>query len=134
MAATKNINTPLRGPMSGSRYDYPVASGVRIFGGTMVGVNAAKEAVPIHNASAVAFVGIALDPADNRAGAAGAKRVLVGRGVFDGGALFVGAVAADINLPLYVVSDDELTKDEVAGSYLAATIEAVDEESVWIKV
>lgn len=69
--------------------------------GTIVGLNAGNEAVPVGHASCVCAVGMALGPADNRTGQAGDKRMLVGTGVFNLDGMLLAASAANIKAPLW---------------------------------
>jgi hypothetical protein len=134
MAATANLKFYQRGPVPGSRYDYPVAAGVRIFRHAIVGVTASLEAVPAGNADCVALVGLALDPADNRTGAKGSKRVIVGTGVFQMDDAFASVGAADIKSAVYASDDDTLSLTALEGELPLGTIDAIDEEGVWVRI
>ena len=136
MALAKN-STPLqRGPVLGSRYDMPVAPGVRIFRGALVGVTEDYAAVPAGHVDCAGGLGIAMDPADNRTGQKGSKRVIISTGIFNmTEALAVASVSApNIKGPVYASDDDTLTLTALNGEVLIGTIDAIDEEGVWIKI
>src|SRR5688500_6890980 len=61
---------------------YQVAAATKIFAGAMVAINASGLAVPAADAANLKVRGVALEQADNSAGAASAIVVKVGFGVF----------------------------------------------------
>lgn len=127
MTATTDIRRKWR---KGDAYGYPVLGGVRIFGGTMIGVTAALAAVPAAHASCVALIGFAEEAVDNRDGATGDKLINARKGVVN--IPLAGATPADINKPVYASADDSFTL--AAGALLqAGTIDAIDADGVWLK-
>ena len=127
MAASTDIRRRWR---DGTSYGYPVLAGVRIFGGTMIGVTAAGAAVPAAHASAVALVGFAKESIDNTTGATGDQHIEARKGVTQ--IPLAGAAYADIGKTVYASADDTFTL--TAGALLAAgSIDAIDAEGVWLK-
>lgn len=127
MAATTDIRRKWR---KGDGYGYAVLGGVRIFGGTMIGVTAALAAVPATHASCVALIGFAEEAVDNRDGATGDKLINARKGVTN--IPLAGATPADIGKPVYASADDTFTL--AAGALLqAGTIDAIDADGVWLK-
>lgn len=57
----------------------PAAAATRIFKGTLVGVNASGYLVPMSDTAGLLFAGVALEGADNSAGANGARSLRVGK-------------------------------------------------------
>lgn len=134
MAATLNLKMPQRGSSGGSRYDYPVEAGVRIFRNTFVGLTEELTAVPVGHADCFCALGVAVDPVDNRTGQSGAKRVLVATGVFNVGDALAGATVPNIKGPVYAAEDDTLTLTDASGEWLLGTLEAIDEEGFWVRI
>lgn len=127
MTASADIRRKWR---AGDAYGYPVLAGVRIFGGTMIGVTAALAAVPAAHADCVALVGFASEAVDNRDGATGDRLIEARKGVTN--IPLSGATAADIGKTVYASADDTFTL--AAGALLpAGTIDAIDAEGVWLK-
>lgn len=127
MVASSDIRRKWR---TGDAYGYPVLAGVRIFGGTMIGVTAALAAVPAGHVSAVALVGFAEEAIDNRDGATGDQMINAKKGVTL--IPLAGATAADIGKTVYASADDTFTL--TAGALLVAgTIDAIDADGVWLK-
>lgn len=127
MAASSDIRRKWR---KGDAYGYPVLAGVRIFGGTMIGVTAGLAAVPAAHASCVALIGFAEEAVDNRDGATGDRLINARKGVTN--IPLAGATPADIGKPVYASADDTFTL--TAGSLLkAGTIDAIDADGVWLK-
>lgn len=127
MAATADIRRRTR---TGDAYGYPVLAGVRIFGGTYIGVTAALAAVPAGHASCVALIGFAEENVDNRDGATGDRLINAKKDVT--AITLAGATAADIGKTVYASADDTFTL--AAGALLPAGIlHAIDADGVWLK-
>lgn len=124
-------NTPRR---DGLGLRLPVAAGVRLFAGRMVGVNADGNAVPGGSPAAVVIVGIAQEQIDNRDGTAGAQSIDVRRGTFQ-----LKPAAAGITLAAYgkrvKATDDESVAlvGEDAAAIVAGTVRDVDADGVWVE-
>lgn len=129
MAATDDIRTR-RKPGPGRSYGYPVLAGVKIYGGTVAGITANREAVPAGHPSAVSLLGFAEQRADNTGGANGDQVVNIEKDVRL--IPLAGATAANIGATVYASADDTFTL--TAGSLLAiGTIDAIDADGVWLK-
>ncbi len=127
MTATADIRRKTR---PGNSYGYPVLGGVRIFGGTMIGLTAALAAVPAGHASCVVLIGFAELAVDNRDGATGDFLINAKKEVTL--IPLAGAVATDIGKTVYASADDTFTL--VAGALLpAGKIDAIDADGVWLK-
>ncbi|MBI3677388.1 MAG: hypothetical protein HY243_12315 [Proteobacteria bacterium] len=136
-ALTADRNTPRR---DGFDRVFPVAAATKIFGGAIVALNAAGNAVPGQTALALAAVGRCEQSVDNSAGAAGDQTAQVTRGIFlfdnsaGGDAITLSAVGS----PCYMVDDHTvaLTSGIVAGAgtrSAAGTVFDVDASGVWVK-
>lgn len=127
MTATADIRRKTR---AGNSYGYPVLGGVRIFGGTYIGVTAALAAVPAGHASCVALIGFAEENVDNRDGVTGDRLINAKKDVT--AITLAGATAADIGKTVYASADDTFTL--TAGALLPAGIlHAIDADGVWLK-
>ena len=94
----------------------PMAAGAVVYGGTIVAINAAGEALPASDGAAAVAVGRALETYDNTGGAAGDVQALIEIGWFawDGS----GVTAGDVGAIATVVASDDVTV-EAAGLGLA---------------
>lgn len=127
MAASSDIRRKWR---KGDSYGFPVLAGVRLFGGTMMGVTAAGAAVPAGHVNAVALIGFVEESIDNTGGATGDQIANARKGVTN--IPLAGATPADIGKTVYASADDTFTL--TAGSLLVAgTIDAIDADGVWLK-
>ncbi len=127
MTATADIRRKTR---PGNSYGYPVLGGVRIFGGTYIGVTAALAAVPAGHASCVALIGFAEENVDNRDGSTGDRLINAKKDVT--AITLAGATAADIGKTVYASADDTFTL--AAGALLPAGIlHAIDADGIWLK-
>jgi len=88
---------------------YPVAGGIVVYKGALVGVNASGYLRPMsHATSGLLFVGIAEETVDNSAGQNGERRCNVAK---SGSAVYAdsaGATQADIGKTVNVFSDNEV--------------------------
>ena len=98
-----------------------LAATTTIYLGAMVAKNAAGNIVPAADTAALKVVGVALEAVDNAAGAAGAKKVQIGTGVFEFDNL-AGAIVQASKHALCYVGDDQsvstaaaMTNDIIAG-------------------
>jgi len=82
----------------------PVASGVKIFAGSMVCYNATGYAAPAADTANFKFAGFAEEYVDNSGGSDGDVNVRVRRGVFE--VVTSGAAITDIGKPVFA-SDDQ---------------------------
>ena len=131
-AATHDLDIPRRMPVSSSSYGYPAKAGVRIFKRAIVGITAAKLAVPAGTAECVALIGLATMSVDNRTGADGVEQVQADKGVFR--MPFATATPADIGSAVYALDDQTLQLTNANGALRLGIIEAIDAEGVWIKI
>jgi hypothetical protein len=97
-----------------------VAAATIIYVGTLVAKNAAGNIVPASDTAALKVVGVALETVDNSAGAASAKTVQIGTGVFEfdnaGGAI----VLASSHALCYVADNTSVTTAAVATNDIIA--------------
>jgi len=93
---------------------YPVAGGVHVYKGALVGLSGGY-ARPL--VAGDRFLGIAYEESDNSAGAGGASWVRVfTQGDFEHA--LVGAAPADVGRPVYASADDTLTLSAAGNSYV----------------
>ena len=134
MPLTKDRNTPRR---PGEVLAVAVAAGAHIYGGSIVAAKAAGYAAPATAAPGLLCLGRAEEEVNNFAGADGAEKVLVRRGVFQWGnsADADRITAADIGRTCYMVDDETVAKTHaVAARSAAGTVVAVDANGVWVAV
>lgn len=134
MALTKDRNTVRR---DGVQYSDPVAAATRIFGGSLVCLNAAGNAVPGSTSATLKARGVAQEHVDNRDGAAGDLRVESRRGVFP----FANSTStdeitrADIGASAYIVDDQTVAKTSATNTRsIAGVIRDVDSNGVWVEI
>jgi len=104
MAASRDLTIVQRLP--GTRFGYKVKGGLRIWGRTLVALDAQGLAVPVGSSGAVQFAGLAESGIDNRDGADGAQTVSLVRDVRG---FNFAATPADLNKPVYASDDETLT-------------------------
>lgn len=131
-ALTSGRNTPRK---SGKDMSRQVAAATLIHQGALVCLNAAGYAVPGSTATTLKGDGVARATVDNSAGAAGAARVEVEKGVFRFDNLAGDAVTiADIGGSAYVVDDQTVARTNGANTRsVAGTIVDVDAQGVWVR-
>ncbi|MGY8829677.1 MAG: hypothetical protein ACKVIS_09015 [Pseudomonadales bacterium] len=134
MALTKDRNTVRR---DGVQYSDPVAAATRIFGGSLVCLNAAGNAVPGSLSATLKARGVAQEHVDNRDGAAGDLRIESRRGVFP----FANSTStdeitrADIGASAYIVDDQTVAKTSATNTRsIAGVIRDVDSNGVWVEI
>lgn len=132
-ALTASRNTPYK---DAQLVAFPVAAGVKIFGGALVAINAAGYLVPGSTSATLRYQGRADDFCDNSAGGDGAKTVAVRRKV---AFKFVNHAAdpltqADVGNPAYIVDDQTVAKTNAANTRSpAGKLLAVEADGVWIE-
>jgi hypothetical protein len=130
-ALTKDRNTPRR---EGDIFEHPVAAATKIFAGSIVALDASRNAAPGSTATGLVAAGRAEEMVDNSAGAAGDKTVKVRKGTFK----FAndGSIArADIGGTAYIVDDQTVADNDGTGTRSAAgTIVDVDSDGVWFQI
>jgi hypothetical protein len=113
---------------------YPVAAATRIYGGSLVALNATGFAVPAANTANFKVVGIAQQRADNSTGADGALKVVVEapvRALLKATAITQAMVGAT----MYVVDDETFDDATGANSIVAGTLsEFVSATSGWLYI
>lgn len=129
-ALNKDRDTPRR---DGRILPYPVGAGKKIHAGALV-VLAAGYAEGGKVALQLKAVGRANESVDNTGGAAGAKTVLVERGVFLV-ANDATITQADVGNACYIVDDQTVAKADGAGTRSpAGTIRGVEAGGVWVEI
>jgi hypothetical protein len=114
----------------------PVAAATKIYGGSIVCINAAGFAVGGATATTLTYVGRAEDQADNTVGVDGAKTVTVRRQkAFKWGNLVADLITqADLYKTAYVVDDETVAKTNGGNTRSAASrIVGIDSDGVWIE-
>lgn len=132
-ALTADRNTVRR---DGVEFGDPVAASTVIYAGSMVALNASGDAVPASAAATQRTRGVAEEHVDNAAGAAGAKKVIVRRGLFRfANSASTDLIArADIGNPCYVVDDQTVAKTSNSNARpVAGTIRDVEAAGVWVE-
>ncbi len=130
-ALTEDRNTPRR---EGDVFEHPVAASTVIYAGSLVALDASRNAIPGATATGLVAAGRAEERVDNSAGIAGAKTVRVRKGVFR----FAndGTVSrADIGGTAYIVDDQTVANNDGTGTRSAAgVIKDVDADGVWVRI
>lgn len=130
-ALTKDRNTAQR---QGDEFNHPVAAAKKIHAGSIVVLDAARNAAPGSVATGLLAVGRAQEAVDNSAGSAGDKTVQIRQGTFS----FAndGTIArADIGKTAYIVDDQTVAdNDGSAARSAAGAIVDVDTDGVWVKI
>jgi len=134
MALTADADTPTR---LTNLYTRPIAAGKKIFGGSLVVLDASGNANPGSAAAGLIADGRAVSQVDNTAGSAGALTVDVQKGVFQ----FANSSAGDlidatcIGLACYIVDDGTVAKTSSSGTRsVAGIVVDVDSNGVWVAV
>ena len=108
-ALTRDRATPYR---EGIEVEYSVAANMKIYAGSLVGVNAAGYAAPAADTSGYRFAGVAMEQVDNSGGSNGGMNVRVRRaGVFEFDAV---SISQDMVGAAMYAADDH-TFDDAAG-------------------
>ncbi len=133
MALTGDRNTKSR---VGDLFNYPVLTGVTIFAGAMVVLDANGYAKPGLTATGLVTVGRAENRVVNT-GASGSVSVQVQRGIYcyenSPGADEI--TRAEVGDTCYIVNDETVAKTDAVGTRSAAgKVMAVDADGVWVKL
>lgn len=133
-ALTADRNTHNR---EGEMFNFPVATNIKIFGGSIVMLNAAGYATNGATATGQIAVGRAEDQVDNTGGADGAKTVNVRAGAFK----YANSAAGDligiqhIGDTCYIVDDQTVALTDGIGTRSAAgKVVGVDTDGVWVRM
>jgi hypothetical protein len=133
MALTRDRNTPER---SGKQLVFPVATGVKIWKGSLVVLNDGY-AEPGSAATGLIATGRASETVDNTLGQNGDVTVPVERGVFK----YANSADADlitlaeVGKPVFVVDDETVAKTNGGGTLSAAGIVVdVEADGVWVEI
>lgn len=131
VALTKDRNTAQR---QGDEFNHPVAAAKKIHAGSLVVLDAARNAAPGLVATGLVAAGRAQETVDNSAGSAGDKTVQVRKGTFS----FAndGTIAqVDIGGTAYIVDDQTVADNNGTSTRSAAgEIVDVDADGVWVKI
>lgn len=121
---------------SGVDFSFPVAAATKIFAGAQVAINATNSLVPGAVSTTLQAVGVAIEQADNSAGAADAINCKVQRGVWKMANSAAGDLIErnDIGKQCYIVDDQTvaLTSNGATRS-VAGVIRDVDASGVWVE-
>ncbi len=131
-ALTQDRNTLAR---NGDQKEPPVAANARIFGGSLVAINATGFAVPGSTAQGLVGCGCAEARADNTGGAAGAIHVRVSTrpSQFANSAAADAITLADIGKDCFIVDDQTVAKTDGTGTRSrAGRVFDVDADGVWV--
>jgi hypothetical protein len=108
-ALTRDRATPYR---EGIEVEYPVATNMKIYAGSLVCINAAGYAAPAADTTGYRFAGVAMEKVDNSAGSNGSETVKLRRaGVFEFDA--VSITQAMVGTDMFATDDH--TFDDAAG-------------------
>lgn len=133
-ALTADRNTVSR---EGTDFEFPVAAATKLFAGSIVGFNAgAANASKGVTSTTFKTAGVAVEQADNSAGAAGDVRVKVRRGTwrFANSAAGDAITLADIGSDCYVVDDQTVAKTNGTNTRsVAGKVRDVDASGVWVE-
>lgn len=132
-ALTADRNTPKQ---TAEQIGVPMATGVKIFAGSMVAANASGFATPGATATTLTYLGRASETVDNTAGANGAKTVRVDRKeAYKFGNLAADLVVqADLGKTCYIVDDQTVAKTNGGATRSAAgKVVGIDADGVWVE-
>lgn len=118
-------------------YDYDIGTGVKVYAGAMIVINAAGYAVPATSAAThLACPGIAMKEYDTST-SNGQFKIAVYPGIYK----FANSGAADaitrteINAVCYAVDDQTVAKTDGTGTRsVAGHVVAVDSDGVWVQL
>lgn len=119
-----------------SEFSFPVAASTKIFAGSIVCINASGLATKGATSTTLKTVGVAVEQADNSAGAASAINVKVRRGLWQMANSSAGdAIAlADVGAQCYVVDDQTVAKTNGTSTRsVAGIVRDVDAGGVWVE-
>lgn len=129
-ALNKDRNTARR---EGDIVVDPVLAAKKIFGGSIVAVDANGYAQPAADTAGLKVRGVAEEQADNSAGASGAKTIRVRRGVFKFAA--TGLTIADVGKPVFVSDDQTVSVAATTNNVCAGIMVDIDSATeAWVAV
>lgn len=115
----------------------PMAANAKIFGGTMVALNATGQLTKGATSASLRCLGVAMRTYDNSTGVAGAVTAEVVRGVygpFANSASTDQITAADIETQCFMVDDQTVAKTNGGGTRsVAGVVYQVDGAGVWVR-
>lgn len=113
---------------------HPVKASTEVFKGSLVCVDATGYAVPGADSAGLTFVGVAIEGADNSAGASGAISVRVQTmGVFSfakGGS----ETQADVGTALNISDSQTVTVDSTINTITCGSLEGLDGSDLWVRI
>jgi hypothetical protein len=133
MSLTNDRNTPYR---KTELVPVPVASGVKIYAGALVVVNAAGFAAPGTAAATLTYLGRAEERVDNSNGVNGGAIVMVRRNCAFKWSNHISDVVtqADFGKTCYVVDDQTVAKTSAGGTRSpAGRVLGLDLDGVWVE-
>lgn len=125
---TQPVPEVLSAPMKGS---------TKIFAGSLTCLDSSGRAVVGSESTTLRAAGRARTTVDNTAGADGAKRIEIERGVFKFNNSAAGDQITDANVltRCYIVDDSTVAKTDNSGARsLAGLVLGVDSDGVWVQV
>jgi len=132
MALNKDRNTPVR---DGANINHPVAAAKKIYGGSLVVLNATGYAEPGSTATTLTAAGRAESQVDNSAGANGALTITVRRGIFRFANHSDAVTRTEIGKSCYIVDDQTVAKTDGTGTRsVAGKVIDLDSSGVWVEV
>lgn len=117
-------------------FSYDMAAAVKIYGGSLVVIDASGNAKPAVTGTALRVAGRAKFQYDNSSGAAGDVKCEVEEGTYRWNNSASGDLItkADIGKLCYIVDDQTVAKtDNSAARSIAGFIRAVDDIGVWVE-
>ncbi len=133
VALTSDRDTPMR---TGTALELGVASGKKIYAGSIVAVNTTTGyAEPGATSTTLRGIGRAEEQVDNTNGADGAVTVRISKGIFKFANDATDPVSdADIGNTCYIVDDQTVAKTDGTGTRSpAGTVFQVDSDGVWVR-
>lgn len=132
-ALTADRNTPKQ---SAEQIGVLMATGVKIYAGSLVAANASGFATPGDTATTLTYLGRASETVDNTAGANGAKTVRVDRKEAYKFANLAAdpVVQADLGKTCYIVDDQTVAKTNGGATRSAAgKVVGIESDGVWVE-
>lgn len=122
---------------TGKLFSDPVKASTKIFGGSLVCLDASGWAVPGSTATGLIARGVALKQADNSSGANGAINAETEQGIFpfENSASADEITRAEIGDLCYIVDDQTVAKTDGSSSRsVAGRIVDLDTTGVWVEI
>lgn len=108
----------------GDQFSDSVLAATKIFGGSLVCLDAAGLARPGADAAGLKIRGVAQEQVDNTAGANGEKLITSCKGVYQFEA--TGLTIADIGATMFILDDQTVTKAATTNNIVAGTLQAIE--------